>query len=138
MTERDLYSYRDARRKLINCEEALFSIKTALTSPKAQVISFMPFSESSGESTLPDKMDKYIRLEESRDRQFEKMKNSVLLLGFVFDKLDKPTEREYLLDRYFFGLSANAICRKRRRGRSSIYRDRDVILKTIAKLTFVV
>jgi hypothetical protein len=63
MTERDLYSYRDARRKLLNCEEAIFSIKTDICSPKSQVISFMPFSESTGESNLPDKMDRYIRLE---------------------------------------------------------------------------
>jgi hypothetical protein len=136
MTEKTLFTYLDAKMKFDNLMAALAEYKNKLLSPKTQILSFLPFSESTGESNLPDKLDTLIRLESARDKARDEMEKGISLLTYLMEILDRPTERQYLLDRYFFGIPTARIALNRNRGRTSLYRDRDGILEKISQLTF--
>jgi hypothetical protein len=138
MKEADLYIYRDAYNRYTEAEEELQAFKPALISPKAPVISFLPFSESTGESNLPEKIDRLIRLEAKRDKAKEVLEKAVDMLHYIIEHLDRPREREYLIDRYVRGLATTTISAKRGRARASLYRDRNSILEQIAKITYIV
>lgn len=137
MVEKDLKAYGATLRTLQDCQEALAEFTAILRAPKSQVISFQPFCESNGESDLPLKIDHLMKLEKARDEAKEKLDGSAQMLAYIFDKLDKPCEKEFLLDHYLLGLRFDAIERKRKRGRSSLFRDRESILRQIANITFV-
>ncbi len=136
MTEKNLFAYLDAKARFDNLKAALAEYKTAIFSPKSQVISFLLFSESNGESNLPDKLDTFVKLEAARDKAHDEMERGLACLTYIMDLLDRPTERQYLLDRYFFGIPTARIALNRNRGRTSLYRDRDGILEKISQLTF--
>ena len=137
MIEKDLKSYCNNLRLFKDCEEALVEFTAKLRSPKTQIISFMPFSASDSESNLPYKIDRLVKLEKARDAAKNKLDGSVQMLAYIFNLLDRPTEKEFLLDHYLYGMRYSAIERKRKRSRTSLFRDRASILAQIANLTFV-
>ena len=137
MIEKDLKSYCKSFRLFKDCEEALVEFTSKLRAPKTQVISFLPFSASDGESDLPYKIDHLVKLEKARDAAKDKLDGSAQMLAYIFNLLDRPTEKEFLLDHYLYGMRYEAIERKRKRSRTSLFRDRASILAQIANLTFV-
>ena len=137
MVEKDLKLYCRMLKTVRICEEALAEFTSVLRSPKSQIISCLPFSASDGESDLPYKIDHLVKLEKARDEAKDKLEGSAKVLEYVFDRLDKPCEKEFLIDHYLFGLKFNAIERKRNRSRTSLFRDRASILKQIENITFV-
>ena len=137
MIEKDLKTYGKTLRIYKGCQEALTEFTVRIRSPKTQTISFVPFSESNGESDLPYKIDQLVKLEKARDAAKDKLDGLTKMLAYVFNILDRPTEKEFLLDHYLCGLRYDAIEKKRKRSRTSLFRDRASILAQIANITFV-
>lgn len=137
MTEKSLYTYLESKQQLVRAKEKLVEIETLATSPRSPNYTTIS-CHGGGEDKLPSMLDKLFKAQKRVDDLAHKVSESVQMLLYVEELLDREKEREILFYRYFKGYSTQEIATAVHRSSSSIYRSRDIILEVIAPIDYVV
>jgi DNA-directed RNA polymerase specialized sigma subunit len=112
-------------------------METLATSPRSPNYTTIS-CHGGGEDKLPSMLDKLFKAQKRVDDLAHKVSESVQMLLYVEELLDREKEREILFYRYFKGYSTQEIATAVHRSSSSIYRSRDIILEVIAPIDYVV
>ena len=135
MTESDLFCYLEAKNSLKRAEEA-FSETVTMYQPPTSNISFMPKDHSDD----VEKVTGSISLKDSRriliQKAQQRLEDAFRMLVFVSDNLVLETDKEFLWNHYYHGLTYQDIENKSGRSQPSLYRDRKRVLSQIKNLNF--
>lgn len=134
MTEKDLYTYKDAKKRKEAALMRLREFESALYSPRSQVLDGMPFDACKAfNDALPQSFDEHQRLIDDVNRCNAEILKAWIELNKV-SKILSEDEAAFLDLRYRSGEPIHRIIDIMHRSNRSIFRIRNNILEKIGKI----